>query len=123
MITNHLKLIIVIYYLFVGRSQIKLYQITSHISKSKGFNKELMVRPRFPTIYRESEKLDVSAISEVIVIVDDAWKVGDFVDWFTDGCYWCGKVTEISGNDKVQVIFVVFVVYIISIPELGILMS
>ncbi|XP_004506420.1 uncharacterized protein [Cicer arietinum] len=86
-----------------GRSQIKLYQITSHISKSKGFNKELMVRPRFPTIYRESEKLDVSAISEVIVIVDDAWKVGDFVDWFTDGCYWCGKVTEISGNDKVQI--------------------
>ncbi|MCH82222.1 hypothetical protein A2U01_0003023, partial [Trifolium medium] len=62
-----------------------------------------MVRPCYPTIYRKSEKLDVNTISEVIVIVDDAWKVGDLVDWFSDGCYWCGTVTEVFGDDKVQV--------------------
>lgn len=84
-------------------SKIKVYQIPSHITKSKASKKELMVRPPFPTIYRESEKLDVNAFSEVIVIVDDEWKVGDLVDWFSDGCYWCGKVTEVFGNDKVQI--------------------
>lgn len=60
-----------------------------------------MLRPSFPTIVRESEKHDIN--SEVIVIVDDAWKVGDLVDWFTDGCFWSGEVTKILGKDKVQV--------------------
>lgn len=63
-----------------------------------------MVRPQFPTIHHESEKLDVNTITEVIVIVDDVWKVGDLVDWLTDGCYWSGKVTKILGNGKIQVI-------------------
>ena len=84
-------------------SQIKVYQIPSHITKSKGSSKVLMVRPRFPTVYRENEKLDVNAISEVIVIINDTWKVGDLVDWFTDGCYWCGKVTRVFGNGKAQI--------------------
>ncbi|CAK8575257.1 unnamed protein product [Lathyrus sativus] len=84
-------------------SKIKTYRKAPHINKSKGLNKVLMVRPHFPTIYRESEKLDVNAISEVVVIVDDAWKIGDLVDWFADGCYWCGKVTELTGTDKVQI--------------------
>ncbi|CAI8600556.1 unnamed protein product [Vicia faba] len=83
--------------------QIKVYEKAPHVNKSKGLNKVLMVRPRFPTIYRESEKLDVNAISEVVVIVDGAWKIGDLVDWFSDGCYWSGKVTELFGNDKVQI--------------------
>ncbi|KAI5391260.1 uncharacterized protein LOC127105946 [Lathyrus oleraceus] len=84
-------------------TQIKVYQKAPHINKSKRLNKVLMVRPRFPTIYRESEKLDVNAISEGVVIVDDAWKIGDLVEWFSDGCYWCGKVTELFGTDKVQI--------------------
>jgi hypothetical protein len=84
------------------KSHIKVYQIPPH-SKSKGSNKELMVRPCFPTFCHKSEKLDINTISEVIVIVDDAWKVGDLVDWFSDGCYWCGKITEVYGDDKVQV--------------------
>lgn len=91
--------------MFVESTQIKVYQKAPHINKSKRLNKVLMVRPRFPTIYRESEKLDVNAISEGVVIVDDAWKIGDLVEWFSDGCYWCGKVTELFGTDKVQVIF------------------
>jgi hypothetical protein len=54
-----------------------VYQIPPHNSKSKGCNKELMVRPCFPTIYRKCEKLVINTISEVIVIVDGAWKIGD----------------------------------------------
>ncbi|KAL2591209.1 hypothetical protein AAZX31_12G000500 [Glycine max] len=85
-------------------SWIKLYQKPlTNIGKSKGFNKELMLRPSFPTLSYESEKLDVNTISEVIVIVNNIWKVGDLVDWFADGCYWSGSVTKILGNDKVQI--------------------
>ncbi|KAI4353290.1 hypothetical protein L6164_002251 [Bauhinia variegata] len=65
--------------------------------------RQLMVRPRFPTIYHESEKPDVSTISEVIVIVNNAWKVGDLVDWWTEGCYWSGRVTEILDDGKLKI--------------------
>ncbi|KAG2377311.1 uncharacterized protein HKW66_Vig0259080 [Vigna angularis] len=85
-------------------SWIKLYQKSlTNIGKSKGLNKELMLRPSFPTFSRESEKLDVNAISEMTVIVNNTWKVGDLVDWYTDGCYWSGTVTKLLGNDKVQI--------------------
>ncbi|KAJ1392795.1 Agenet-like domain [Sesbania bispinosa] len=84
-------------------SWIKVYQKPSHISKSKGFHRELMVRPSFPAIHKESEKVDMNTISEVIVIVDNEWKVGDLVDWKADGCYWSGKVTKILENGKVQI--------------------
>ncbi|ESW29245.1 hypothetical protein PHAVU_002G055200 [Phaseolus vulgaris] len=85
-------------------SWIKLYQKPlANIGKSKGFNKELMLRPSFPTFSRESEKLDSNAILEVIVIVNNKWKVGDLVDWYTDGCYWSGILTKILGNDKVEI--------------------
>ncbi|KAK8471876.1 hypothetical protein PHAVU_002G055200 [Phaseolus vulgaris] len=62
-----------------------------------------MLRPSFPTFSRESEKLDSNAILEVIVIVNNKWKVGDLVDWYTDGCYWSGILTKILGNDKVEI--------------------
>ncbi|XP_027355699.1 uncharacterized protein LOC113865394 isoform X1 [Abrus precatorius] len=81
---------------------IKLYQ-KPLISKSKGHEKELILRPPFPTVYRENENFDVNTISKVIVIVDNVWKVGDLVDWYTDGCYWSGRVTKILGNDEVQI--------------------
>ncbi|XP_027913476.1 uncharacterized protein LOC114173350 [Vigna unguiculata] len=85
-------------------SWIKLYQKPlSNIGKSKGLNKELMLRPSFPTFSRESGKPDVNGRSEVTVIVNNTWKVGDLVDWYTDGCYWSGSVTKLLGNDKVQI--------------------
>lgn len=64
-----------------------------------------MVRPCFPPIYRESEMPDVNTISKVVVIFDDVLKVGDLVDWFTDGCYWSGRIIELLGDEKVKVIF------------------
>ncbi|KAB1219983.1 hypothetical protein CJ030_MR3G020090 [Morella rubra] len=59
-----------------------------------------MVLPRFPPIYHESQMPDVNTISEVVVIVCDAWKVGNMVDWWADGCYWSARVTELLGDEK-----------------------
>ena len=64
-----------------------------------------MVRPCFPSIYHVSQKPDINTIAKVMVLVNDVWKVGDEVDWWTDGCYWSGRVTQLLGYDKVRVIF------------------
>ncbi|XP_042517674.1 uncharacterized protein LOC122091685 isoform X2 [Macadamia integrifolia] len=79
----------------------KLYQKPP--TDGKGERKmELMVRPSFPPIYRESQIPDASALSGVVVIIANVWKVGDLVDWWTDGCYWSARITRVLGNDKVQ---------------------
>lgn len=78
----------------------KLYQKGS---KSKNAERTLMVRPCFPTVHRESQMPDVNTISEVVVIVNDVWKVGDLVDWWTDNCFWSGRITEKLGDEKVKV--------------------
>lgn len=64
---------------------------------------ELILRPQYPPIYKESEVPDASTISEVTVVRNDAWKIGDEVDWFTDDCYWSGRVTKILTKEKVQI--------------------
>ncbi|XP_059650907.1 uncharacterized protein LOC132297535 [Cornus florida] len=83
----------------------RLYQVPpTNGRKSKVIKRQLMVRPRYPPIiYHESEIPNVKTDSEVAVIVDGAWKVGDLIDWWTTDCYWCGRVTQILGNDKVQI--------------------
>jgi hypothetical protein len=72
-----------------------------------------MVRPQFPPIYCESQMPDVNSILEVVVIVDDVWKVGDLVDWLMDHCYWSGRVTELLGDEHVKVIFMCLSIYIL----------
>ncbi|XVF28665.1 hypothetical protein REPUB_Repub15cG0049700 [Reevesia pubescens] len=62
-----------------------------------------MVRPCFPSVYRDSQMPNVSTISEVVVIVNDVWKVGDLVDWWTDNCFWSGRITEKLGVEKVKI--------------------
>lgn len=72
---------------------------------SKKEKKELMLRPRFPPIYHESELPDMDTILEIAVVVDGGWSVGDMVDWLEEGCYWFGTITKILGNDTVEVSF------------------
>ncbi|KAL5542148.1 hypothetical protein UlMin_009858 [Ulmus minor] len=83
----------------------KLYQFPPvHNRKSKKKKLELMIRPRFPPIHCESQMPDANTISEVTVIVNDDWKVGDLVDWWADNnSYWSGRITQILGDDKVQI--------------------
>lgn len=84
---------------------VKLYQKPPYATQGLGRHDkfELMVRPRYPPFYRESELPDVLPESDVIVIVNDTWKVGDMIDWWCDGCFWSGRITQILGGDKVQI--------------------
>ncbi|KAL6202804.1 hypothetical protein ACLB2K_026509 [Fragaria x ananassa] len=81
----------------------KIYQHNPTDGKRKRKGKILMMRPPFPSIYHESKRSDANTILEAVVIVSDAWKVGDLVDWWKDGCYWSGKVTEVLGHKKLMI--------------------
>ncbi|KZV17835.1 hypothetical protein F511_01644 [Dorcoceras hygrometricum] len=83
----------------------QLYQMTPYnVGRTRESKIELMLRPPYPPIYRRSEMPRVSEISEVTVIVDDKWKVGDLVDWWTTDCYWSGRIMGLFGNRKATVI-------------------
>lgn len=64
---------------------------------------ELMVRPAFPPIIRESECPDSYPVSDVVVVVEDDWEIGDLVDWWADDCFWSGRVIKLLGSDKLQI--------------------
>ncbi|CAK9143561.1 unnamed protein product [Ilex paraguariensis] len=82
----------------------RLYQVPPlYGKKSKGIKRWLMVRPCYPPVYHKSQMPHVREISEVAVIVDGVWKVGDLVDWWTDGCYWSGTITQILANGRIQI--------------------
>ncbi|XP_073056742.1 uncharacterized protein [Primulina eburnea] len=94
------------YYDFPDEKQewTELYQMTPSQAESTRERKiELMLRPPYPPIYRKSQMPPVSEISEVTVIVDDAWKVGHLVDWWTTNCYWSGRIVRLFGNCKAMV--------------------
>ncbi|MCL7021964.1 hypothetical protein MKW94_000566 [Papaver nudicaule] len=70
------------------------------------YNKRhLMLRPSYPQIYHRSQMPGVREISEMVGIVDGSWEVGDLVDWFKDGCYWSGCITEVIDDENVQIQF------------------
>ncbi|KAH7522156.1 hypothetical protein FEM48_Zijuj07G0108400 [Ziziphus jujuba var. spinosa] len=73
-------------------------------SRSRKTKLPLMVRPSFPTICHKSEMPDINTIKEVVVIIADSWKVGDLVDWWFDSCYWSGKIIEILGDEKIELL-------------------
>ncbi|GAB2220123.1 hypothetical protein Drorol1_Dr00007766 [Drosera rotundifolia] len=82
---------------------IKVYQKPPKKSDEVAEEKELMVRPHYPRTYSERGCPDLEKISEAIVVTDHTWKVGDLADWWTDGCFWSGRVTEIINEDLVKV--------------------
>ncbi|KAH9602345.1 hypothetical protein KSS87_010927 [Heliosperma pusillum] len=86
-----------------GLEWLDLYQTPQSSEGSKKAKRELMLRPQFPPIYHESELPHMSASSDVAIVVDGGWSVGNIVDWWKDGCYWCGTITEILGDETVQV--------------------
>ncbi|XP_042456399.1 uncharacterized protein LOC122040968 isoform X1 [Zingiber officinale] len=83
----------------------KLYQKLpqQHNRANANGNLELMVRPSFPPIFKESQlPVIFPASSDVIAIVSDTWKIGDLVDWWFQNCYWSGKISKILEDDKVS---------------------
>lgn len=71
---------------------------------SKEKKRQLMVRSQYPPICHESQMPPVEAFSEETVVINGVWKVGDLVDWSIDGVQWSGRVAQILGDDRVQVI-------------------
>ncbi|OEL23916.1 hypothetical protein BAE44_0015065 [Dichanthelium oligosanthes] len=64
---------------------------------------QLMIRPSFPQWYFGHEIPEQFPNSDVTAIVDETWKVGDLVDWLTEGCYWSGTITKLLNDDMVEV--------------------
>lgn len=83
---------------------IRLYQLPpiGHKRRSQ-VERVLMLRPPFPPIYREGQLPLANENSEVIVITEAIWNVGDLVDWWKDQCFWSGKITQILGNEEAMV--------------------
>ncbi|KAF0919342.1 hypothetical protein E2562_029202 [Oryza meyeriana var. granulata] len=83
----------------------RLYKIRpgSH-KQTSSQDREIMVRPSFPQWYQENQTSECGLKTDVVAIVSDSWKVGDLIDWWYNDCYWTGKITELLGDDKVQII-------------------
>ncbi|KAJ0969413.1 hypothetical protein J5N97_022290 [Dioscorea zingiberensis] len=83
----------------------KLYQDfpNGHTDTERESRMELMLRPSFPPFYHYSQLPSSYPESDVVAIVNDTWKVGDLVDWCSDGCYWSGTITQVLGDDQVKV--------------------
>lgn len=89
---------------FAEISWVKIYEVPPYARRLRPIERELMLRPQYPQMYRKSEIPPVNSLSREFVVIDGTWKVGDLVDWFTDGCYWSAKVIKVfSDDDKVQV--------------------
>ncbi|CAN8287650.1 unnamed protein product [Cochlearia groenlandica] len=63
----------------------------------------LMIRPPYPRVCQENEVLSKKAGVEEAVVVHDAWKVGDLVDWWIDYSYWLGTVMEVREDKSVKI--------------------
>ncbi|MCL7040234.1 hypothetical protein MKW94_016748 [Papaver nudicaule] len=87
------------------KSWIQLYRVSPAEKHSDYKKRHLMLRPSYPQIYHQSQMPDTCEISEMVGIVDGSWEVGDLVDWFKDGCYWSGWITEVIDVENVQVQF------------------
>ncbi|CAN6326638.1 unnamed protein product [Urochloa humidicola] len=74
----------------------------SSIRKSRE-STQLMIRPSFPQWYYGHEAPEQVTDNDVTAIVDEAWKVGDLVDWFNEGCYWSGTITKLLDEDMMEV--------------------
>nr|GEU94500.1 agenet-like domain-containing protein [Tanacetum cinerariifolium] len=82
-----------------------IYDLPPHVKKSSWKKKQLMLRPQYPLLYDlyyKNEQPPVNSISEICVVIDDAWKIGDMVEWYKDDCYWSARVIKVLSNDKVQ---------------------
>ncbi|KAI3973177.1 hypothetical protein MKX01_020912 [Papaver californicum] len=67
------------------------------------YHQHLMLRPSYPQIYHQSQMTDTCEGLETVGIVDGTWEVGDMVDWFRNGCYWSGWITQVLDEKNVEV--------------------
>nr|XP_043614071.1 uncharacterized protein LOC122586019 isoform X2 [Erigeron canadensis] len=80
-----------------------IYKAPPHGRKTRQFKKQLMLRPRYPPMYHISEVPPAKSISEVCVVINGRWKVGDTVDWYFDSIYWSARVIKVLSDVEVQI--------------------
>ncbi|KAL8515675.1 hypothetical protein ACS0TY_014378 [Phlomoides rotata] len=105
-ITGEGRLVLLDYYDFPGEDLewIGVYQVPPYpLEDAKGKHRELMIRPSYPPICNKKQMLHASEISEVTVVVDNSWKVGDLVDWCSHDCYWSGRIIQLLGDDRAKI--------------------
>uniref|UniRef100_A0A1J3GH24 Agenet domain-containing protein n=1 Tax=Noccaea caerulescens TaxID=107243 RepID=A0A1J3GH24_NOCCA len=72
--------------------------------KAEDGETHLMVRPKYPPHYHESDLLKINGDDdrevEPLIGVHGSWKVGDLVDWCKDDAFWSGKVLETNENEE-----------------------
>ncbi|KAK3137542.1 hypothetical protein QOZ80_5BG0453720 [Eleusine coracana subsp. coracana] len=81
---------------------IRLFQKNLTSSKQRSSD-QIMIRPSFPQWHREDKVPEQLPNNDVIAIVHETWKVGDKVDWCSEGCYWSGIITMFVKSDVVTV--------------------
>ncbi|XP_071697536.1 uncharacterized protein [Rutidosis leptorrhynchoides] len=81
----------------------KIHEQPPYGRNTRHIKKQLMVRPRYPLTYKKDEMPDANSISEVCVVFDGTFKVGDKVDWYSDSSYWPARVVEVLSDDKVKI--------------------
>jgi hypothetical protein len=64
---------------------------------------QIMLRPSFPQWYLRDQVPQQLPDNDVIAIVYESWKVGDMVDWLSEGCYWSARITKLLNKDMVKV--------------------
>jgi len=64
---------------------------------------QIMLRPPFPQWYRGVQVPEHFSKSELIASVCDTWKVGDWVEWLYEDCYWTAQIIRVITKDEVKV--------------------
>lgn len=83
----------------------RLYQIPPKYRKRKACqNRELMLRPSFPQWCWDNCIPEYGQKMDNLAVVSSPWKVGDLIDWWYNGCFWTGKITELLGDGKVKIV-------------------
>lgn len=81
-----------------------VYQVPPYPVGDAKKHRELMLRPQYPPICNKKQMPHVNEISEVTVVVNNSWKVGDLVDWCSHDCYWSGRIKQLFGNGTAKVL-------------------
>ncbi|GJM94545.1 hypothetical protein PR202_ga11200 [Eleusine coracana subsp. coracana] len=81
---------------------VRVFQKNPACSKQQS-SEQIMIRPPFPQWHWKDQVPEQLPNNDVIGIVNETWKIGDMVDWLSEGCYWSGRITKLPTENMVEV--------------------
>ncbi|KAK3137543.1 hypothetical protein QOZ80_5BG0453730 [Eleusine coracana subsp. coracana] len=81
---------------------VRVFQKISACSKQQS-SEQIMIRPPFPQWHWKDQVPKQLPNNDVVEIVNETWKIGDMVDWLSEGCYWSGRITKLPTENMVEV--------------------